>query len=73
MNSTGMLSFSGECPSLDYFGNSLVSSRHLGDSRLVNLRPTCLFSFSDSSGPITEHTDFVPEFIVFNEVEVIHN
>lgn len=35
--------------------------------------PTCLFSLSNSGGPITEHTDFVPEFIVFNEVEVIHN
>lgn len=73
MNSTGLLSFSAEFPSVDYFGNSLVSSRNLGDLRLVNLRPACLFSFSNSGGPITEHTDFVPEFIVFNEVEVIHN
>lgn len=73
MCSTGRMSFSGEYPKLHYFDNTLAFGWHGEDPELINLRFTCFLSFSDTGDPITQHTDFVPELIIFNAVKAIHN
>lgn len=71
MNSTGLLSFSGEFPSLLCIINRLVFDLHSEASKSVNTWLTFLFSFSNTRGKITEHTDFIPKFVVFNQVAAI--